>query len=53
MGNTYVIMVWDGPVGGPFTWLEVYRGEKFYEAIYWMWWCKRNGWKSIRLEYRP
>jgi hypothetical protein len=53
MGNTYEVLVWDGPDGGPYNWLEIYRGESLFKAIYKIWWAKKNGWKCIKLEYRP
>ncbi len=53
MGWTYEVSVWDGPVDGPFKWLQIYTGESIIEAMYIMWWAKRNGWKCIKLEYRP
>ena len=53
MGNTYVIEVWDGPINGPYSWLEIYRGESLWRSIYWMFWCRRQGWKCIKMEYRP
>lgn len=53
MGNTYVVLVWDGPVNGPYYWLEIYRGESLFQTIKNIWWAKRNGWGCIKLEYRP
>lgn len=53
MGYTYEVNVWDGPVDGEFKWLSIYQGESLCAAIYRMWWAKRNGWKCIKLEWRP
>lgn len=54
MGNTYVVMAWDTAVGSNnYYWLEIYRGESLFKALYNLWWCKKNGWKCIKLEYRP
>ena len=53
MGNTYVVMAWDTPDNSPYYWLEIYRGESLLKALYNLWWCKKNGWKCIKLEYRP
>jgi hypothetical protein len=54
MGNTYEVKVWESAVGSDhFYWLEIYRGESIIKALYNVWWCKRQGWKCIKLEYRP
>ncbi len=53
MGWKYEANVWDGPVDGDFKWLQIYAGPSIIKAIYNMWWAKRNGWKCIKLEYRP
>ena len=54
MGNTYEVKVWESAEGSDhFYWLEIYRGESLLKAIYNLWWCKRHGWKCIKLEYRP
>ena len=29
------------------------RGESIIKALYKLWWCKRQGWKCIKLKYRP
>ena len=53
MGYTYEVNVWDGPVNGPYNWIQIYAGASIIQVIYNMWWAKRNGWKCIKLEYRP
>ena len=53
MGNKYEVNVWDRPDGGSYSWIPVYRGEKLITTLYSMWWAKRQGWKCIKLEYRP
>lgn len=57
MGYTYEVHVWDGPIGsdnyGDYKWLQIYCGESVLKAMYYMWWAKRNGWKCIKLEWRP
>lgn len=53
MGYKYEVNVWDGPVDGPYKWLQIYHGDSILIALYKMWWAKRNGWKCIKLEYRP
>ena len=54
MGNTYEVKAWESAVDSDhFYWLEIYRGESLLKALYNLWWCKRNGWKCIKLEYRP
>lgn len=53
MGHKYEVQVWDGPVDGPFHWMTLYAGWSIFTAIYQMWWAKRNGWKCIKLEWRP
>lgn len=53
MGWRYEINVWDHAVDGPYYWLQIYAGPSIIQAIYNMWWAKRNGWKCIKLEYRP
>jgi hypothetical protein len=53
MGNTFEVLVWDHALGGEFYWLEIYRGENIFKAIYNLWWAKRNGWMCIKLEWRP
>ena len=53
MGWRYEVNVWDSAVDGPYYWLQIYAGPNVIQAIYNMWWAKRNGWKCIRLEYRP
>ena len=53
MGWRYEVNVWDSAVDGPYYWLQIYAGPSVIQAIYNMWWAKRNGWKCIKLEYRP
>lgn len=54
MGNTYVVLAWDHAEGSDhFYWLEIYRGENLFKALYYLWWCKKNGFQCIKLEYRP
>ena len=53
MGWRYEVNVWDSAVDGPYYWLQIYAGPIIIQAIYNMWWAKRNGWKCIKLEYRP
>ena len=54
MSNTYFVKAWDHAVGSDhYYWLEIYRGESLFKALYYLWWCRKNGWKHIRLEYRP
>jgi len=55
MGNTYEVKAWESadPRRDQAYWLEIYRGESLIKALYNLWWCKRNGWKCIKLEYRP
>jgi hypothetical protein len=53
MGWTYVVKVWDCPDDGPCNWLEIYGGQSIINAVYKMWWAKRNGWLCIKLEWRP
>jgi hypothetical protein len=53
MGNTFEVLAWESAVGGEFYWLEVYRGESLVKAFYTLWWAKRQGWKCIKLEWRP
>jgi hypothetical protein len=53
MGYTYEVNVWDGPVNGPYNWLQIYTGKNLLKAVYNIWWAKRQGWKCIKLEYRP
>jgi hypothetical protein len=53
MGWRYEVNVWDRAVDGPYYWLQIYAGPSVIQAIYNMWWAKRNGWKCIKLEYRP
>ena len=53
MGCRYEVNVWDCPVDGPYYWLQLYAGDSIIKVIYNMLWAKRNGWKCIKLEYRP
>lgn len=54
MGNTYEVKAWDHAVDSDhYYWLEIYRGESLFKSLYYLWWCRKNGWKHIRLEYRP
>jgi hypothetical protein len=53
MGWEYEVNVWDGPIGGPYNWMQIYAGQSLFKAIYNMWWAKRNGWKCIKFEWRP
>ena len=53
MGWKYEVNVWDCPVDGPYYWLQIYAGPNIFKAVYNMWWAKRQGWKCIKLEYRP
>jgi hypothetical protein len=54
MGNTYVVLVWESAVDSDhYYWLEIYRGESLFQTIKNIWWAKRQGWKCIKLEYRP
>ena len=53
MGYTFEVDVWDGPAGGEFKWLSLYRGRSMMRSLYYLWWAKRQGWKCIKLEWRP
>jgi hypothetical protein len=53
MGWKYEVNAWDRAVDGPYYWLQIYTGESLIKAVYNMWWAKRQGWKCIKLEYRP
>lgn len=53
MGWKFEVDVWDGPVDGTFNWLQIYAGNSMLKAAYNLWWAKRNGWKCIKLEWRP
>jgi hypothetical protein len=53
MGWTYEVNVWDGPVDGPYKWMQIYYGDSLLKAVYNIWWAKRNGWKCIEMKYRP
>jgi hypothetical protein len=54
MGWKYEVNVWESAVGsGHYYWLQIYAGPSLFKAIKTMWWCKRQGWKCIKLEYRP
>jgi hypothetical protein len=53
MGYIYEINVWDNSENGHYYWLQIYAGSSIIKAVYNMWWAKRNGWKCIKLEWRP
>ena len=54
MGWEYEVGVWDHAEGSDhFYWLQIYAGPSIIKAIYNMWWAKRQGWKCIKLEWRP
>lgn len=53
MGYTFEINVWDNSEGGHYYWLQIHTGESLLQAMYYMWWAKRQGWKCIKLEWRP
>ena len=54
MGWKYEVSTWDSAFGSErFYWLQIYAGDNLFKAIYYMIWAKRQGWKCIKLEYRP
>jgi hypothetical protein len=53
MGYEFEVDVWDGPVDGDFNWLTIHQGSSIIKALYNLWWAKRQGWKCIKLEWRP
>lgn len=53
MGWKFEVNVWDGPVDGPYYWLHIYGGDSIIKALYNLCWAKRQGWKCIKLEWRP
>lgn len=53
MGWKYEVNVWDHVVDGPYYWLQIYAGDSIIKAISKMIWAKCNGWKCIKLEWRP
>jgi len=53
MGWNFEVNVWDGPVDGKFNWLQIYAGNSIIRTVYNLCWAKRNGWKCIKLEWRP
>lgn len=54
MGYTFEINVWESADGSShYYWLQIYIGDSLIKAIYNMWWAKRQGWKCIKLEWRP
>jgi hypothetical protein len=54
MGYKYEVNVWESAMGSNhFYWLQIYTGESLFKALYNVWWAKRQGWKCIKLEYRP
>ena len=53
MGYEFEVDVWDGPVDGDFKWLTIYQGSSIMKSLYNLWWAKRQGWKCIKLEWRP
>lgn len=54
MGYKYEVNVWEAAVDSDrYYWLQIYTGDSLYQAIKTMWWCKRQGWKCIKLEWRP
>lgn len=54
MGNTIEVRVWDHAKDSDhFYWLDIYMGESILKALYYVWWAKRQGWKCIKIEWRP
>ena len=53
MGNTFEVLAWEAAEGGEYYWLEIYRGESFFKAMYNLLWARYQGWKCIKLEWRP
>ena len=53
MGYTFEVNVWDCTTDGRCNWLQIYTGQSIIKAIHKMWWAKRQGWKCIKLEWRP
>ena len=52
MGYTFEVNAWDRNDDG-YYWLQIYAGNSIMKAVYNLWWAKRNGWKCIKLEWRP
>ena len=54
MGNKFEVLAWESADGSThYYWLEIYRGESLFKALYNLFWAKRQGWKCIKLEWRP
>lgn len=53
MGNEFAVNVWDTPKDRDYYWLQIYGGDSIMKALYNLWWAKRQGWKCIKLEWRP
>lgn len=53
MGWKYEVNVWDHSMGEPYYWLQIYDGDSIIKAVSKMIWAKTNGWKCIKLEWRP
>ena len=54
MGNKFEVLAWESAgESSHYYWLETYRGESLLKALYNLFWAKRQGWKCIKLEWRP
>ena len=54
MGNKFEVKAWEAAIGSDhYYWLEIYRGESLIKALYNLWWARCQGWKCIKLEWRP
>ncbi len=54
MGNKFEVHAWESAgESSHYYWLEIYRGESLLKALYNLFWAKRQGWKCIKLEWRP
>ncbi len=54
MGNEFEVKAWEAADNSDhYYWLEIYRGENLIKALYYLFWAKKQGWKCIKLEWRP
>ena len=52
MGNKYVVLAYTQLRDGEYQYIESYRGESFFAAIWDMYKCKKQGSGCVRLEWR-
>ncbi len=51
MGNTYEVYKWDIEMS-PMSYRQIYAGESFFKAFFYLFWLKITGSKCVKFEWR-